>query len=128
MQDIPIIDSAYPVNLSEFIAIIILLFVVIIILGCRNRITKISYWMKSIAEVIVFAILWLFLAEMVHLVIYTYTNIPAQSITTVIDTLNILSFLGFCILMIIIEKYRGLPQVESENSVSPSMNNVNPDS
>ena len=117
MQDIPIIDSSYPVNLSEFITVIILLFVVIIILGFRNRVTKFSYWMKSIGEVIIFAILWLFLAEMVLLAIYTYTSIPVQSITIVIDTLNILSFLGFCILLIFIETHRGLPKRDSEKTV-----------
>jgi hypothetical protein len=117
MQDIPIIDSSYPVNLSEFITVIILLFVVIIILGFRNHVTKLSYWMISIAEVIVFTLLWLFLAEMVHLAINTYTTIPVDSITIIIDTLNILSFLGFCILMIVIEKYRGLPETESETGI-----------
>ena len=114
MQEIPIIDTSYPVNLLEFVAAIVILVLLVVILGYRNRVTRPQYWAISVIEVAVFAISWLFLAAMTDLVVYTHINLPVEIKPIVIDILNIVSYLGFCILLIFIEMHRGPPKTESE--------------
>ncbi len=116
MQEIPIIDTSYPVNLIEFEAAIVILVILVVILGYRNRITRFQYWVISAIEVAVFAISWLLLAEMTGLVVYTHISLPIEVKPIVIDILNILSYLGFCILLIFIETRRGPSKRESEKT------------
>ncbi len=117
MQEIPIIDTSYPVNLLEFIAAIVILVLLVVILGYRNRVTRPQYWAISVIEVAVFAISWLFLAAMTDLVVYTHISLPIEVKPIVIDILNIVLYLGFCILLIFIETHRGLPKKDSEKTV-----------
>ncbi len=109
MQIIPPIGM-FPVNLLEFVAAIMILVVLIAFLGYRNRATKLEYWIISAIEVAVFAISWLFLALMTGAFVYTHISLPVEVKPIVIDILNIVLYLGFCILLIFIETHRGLPK------------------
>ncbi len=117
MQEIPTINGSMPVNLLEFIAATIILVVLIAFLGNRNRATKPQYWAISVVEVAVFAISWLFLALMTDAFVYTHIRLPIEVKPIVIDILNILSYLGFCIILIFIETRRGSPKRDSEYSI-----------
>lgn len=117
MQEIPIIEPGAPMNLLEFEAAIVILVLLVVILGYRNRATRIQYWIISAIEVAVFAISWQFLAFVTDLVVYTHISLPIEVKPIVIDILNILSYLGFCILLIFIETRRGLPKRDSEKTV-----------
>ncbi|MCK4566868.1 MAG: hypothetical protein KAU48_06110 [Candidatus Thorarchaeota archaeon] len=116
MQEIPIIDASYHPNLLEFVAAIVILVLLVVILGSRNRPVKLQYWVISAIEVAVFAISWLLLAIMTDVFFHTYISLPVGVTPIVIVILNVLSYLGFCILLIVIEMHRGPSKTESEKT------------
>ena len=115
MQGYIIIDSS-PVTLLEFIAAIVILVLLVVILGYRNRPIKLQYWVISAIEIAVFAISWLLLAILTDVFFYTHIYLPIEVKPIVIDIINILSYLGFCIILIVIEMHRGPSKTESEKT------------
>lgn len=117
LQGIPTVDT-FPVNLFEFLAAITILIILVSVIGIRKQKTKPKYWVIAIFEVAIFAVLWLFLAIMINAIVFTHINLVVEIKPIVVDILIIGLYLGFCILLIVIERYRGLPKIESESTMT----------
>jgi hypothetical protein len=115
LQGIPTVDT-FPVNLFEFLAAITILIVLVSVIGIRKQKTKPKYWVVAIFEVAIFAVLWLILAIMINAIVFTHFNLAVEIKPIVVDILNIGLYLGFCALILVIEKYRGLHKIQSETT------------
>ncbi|RDE15642.1 MAG: hypothetical protein C4K48_03430 [Candidatus Thorarchaeota archaeon] len=98
------------ISLAVLLAAVVILALLAVILGYRNRATRRLYWAIAAIEVVVFAVSWLFLALMTDLVVVTHVSLPLEQKFIVIDILNTLSFLGLCVLLAYIETHRGSPK------------------
>ncbi len=116
MQGIPTIDT-FPVNSFEFLIAIAILTILMLIIGYRKDSTNLRYWVISIIKITVVAVSWLFLALMTNAAVFTHISLPVEVKPTIVDILNIMSYLGFCILLIFIEMHRGVPKTDSETTV-----------
>ena len=117
-QEIPTFDGIAAVSLIQFIAAIVILVMLTIIIGYRNHVTRVWYWVISAIEVVALSISWLFLAIMTDLVVFTHISLPVEVKPIIIDILNILSYLGLCILLVITEMYRRPSKSKSEKATT----------
>lgn len=113
MQGIPTGDLGPAVDLYMIFAVTIILVLLVSILGYRRRTRHVQYW---IIAIIGFVLLWWFLSEMVSSMILIYTGYPLEMTLIIINIAIVLIFLGFCFLVIVIERYSGLSKIESKTT------------
>ncbi len=113
MQGIPTGDIGPTVNASMLFIVAVMLVLLVATLGYRKRARALKYWIIAAIEVSVFVFSWWFLSEMASLAIITYTGYPLEISLIIINILIALIFLGLCILLTVIERYRGTSNMES---------------
>ncbi|MFW9843143.1 MAG: hypothetical protein ACFFEV_01060 [Candidatus Thorarchaeota archaeon] len=114
MQAIPTGNLGPAVDLSMLFIVTIILVLIVTILGYRRHARHLQYWVIAIIEIIGFVLLWWFLSEMVSSMILIYTGYPLEITLIIIYVAIALIFLGFCFLLIIIDKCLGISIAESE--------------
>jgi hypothetical protein len=109
--------------LNFLFAAVCIQILLVIILGYRNRATRLRYWAIAAIELVVFAVSWLALVISIDLVVWTHVSLPVEDKFIAVDTLSILSYLGLTILLAFIEIHRGTPRSGiSEQRVTTEIN------
>lgn len=114
MQGIPTGDLGPTVNPSMLFIVAVILVLLVAILGYKRRARGLQYWTIAAIEIIVFVFSWWFLSEMVSSLILIYTVYPLEISLIIINIAITLILLGFCVLLMVIEKYRRVSHTESE--------------
>ncbi|MBN2230819.1 MAG: hypothetical protein JW779_14615 [Candidatus Thorarchaeota archaeon] len=116
MQEIPTIEPDYPLSPLELGTAIVILVLLVVVLGYTNRTTRPRYWIIASIEVVVFTVSWLFLVLLTDLIVYTHISLPIDIKPIVIQAAKIISYLGFCILLVYIEMRRELTKTKHEKT------------
>jgi hypothetical protein len=117
MQVIPTIDFGPSVNIPLLIAAVLIQTLLVIILGYNKQTRNLRYWVIAVIEVVVFVLAWVFLSAMASLVIITHSGYPLEITFMIINIVSFSLYLGLSIILVFIEKHRGVPKTDSEMTV-----------